>query len=239
MLRALQLSQSMRVVRGRGTTIEADRALTAELREHAAEHDEPAVRVWRPQPQVAFGRRDSGAPGYDRARRIARQHGYAPVGRSVGGRAVAYQGTTVAFARAEPVDDPRTGLQDRYEAATEALEDALETVGVEEISAGEPDDSFCPGSHSLSVGGGKVVGIAQRVTTEAALVAGVAIPRDRWPIAEVLEDVYDALDVAFDPCTVGSIEAAGGDGDPDALVTAIEERLVGQHDPVVERIEQS
>lgn len=229
----------MRVVRGRGATIEADRALTADLRAHAAEHDEPAVRVWRPQPQVAFGRRDSGAPGYDRARRIARERGYVPVGRSVGGRAVAYQGSTVAFAQAEPVEDPRVGLQNRYQQVTDALEEALEAVGVETASDGEPDDSFCPGSHSLSVGDGKVIGVAQRVTTEAALVAGVAIPRDRWPIAEVLEEIYDALDVAFDPCTVGSVEAAGGDGDPEALVAAIEDALVGQHEPEIERVEQS
>ncbi|GAB3682615.1 biotin/lipoate A/B protein ligase family protein [Salinarchaeum chitinilyticum] len=227
----------MRVVRGRGATIEADRALTAELRDHVAEHGGPAVRVWRPHQQVAFGRRDSGALGYDRARRLAREQGYTPVGRSVGGRAVAYQGTTVAFARVEPVEDPRTGLQDRYEAATDALDAALETVGVESASAGEPDDAFCPGSHSLSVGDGKIVGIAQRVTTDAALVAGVAIPRDRWPIAEVLDDVYDALEVSFDPCTVGSVQAAGGDGDPEALVTAIEDALVGQHEPEIERVE--
>jgi len=224
----------MRVVRGRGDTIEADRALTADLRAHAADTGEPGVRVWRPERQVAFGRRDVGSPAYDRARRLAQEKGYTPVGRTVGGRAVAYHGSTVAFARAEPVEDPRTGLQDRYERATDAVADALETVGVENASTGEPDDAFCPGSHSLSVGGGKVVGIAQRVTTESALVAGVAIPRDRWPLAEVLEVVYDALDVDFDPCTVGSVQAAGGDGDPDALVAAIEDALVGDADPEVE-----
>src|SRR6056297_2367784 len=210
----------MRVVRGSGDTIEADRALTADLRHHAAETGEPGVRVWRPQRQVAFGRRDVGASGYDRARRLAREKGYAPVGRTVGGRAVAYHGSTIAFARAEPVDDPRTGLQDRYERATDALASALESVGVEHADTGEPDDAFCPGSHSLSVDGGKVVGIAQRVTTASALVAGVATPRDRWPLAEVLEVVYDALAVDFDPCTVGSVRSAGGDGDPDALVAA-------------------
>lgn len=229
----------MRVVRGRGDTIEADRTLTADLRAHAAANDEPAIRVWRPHPQVAFGRRDVGVPTYDRARRIARDRGYTPVGRSVGGRAVAYHGTTVAFARAEPVEDPREGLQDRYDRTAEAITDALAAVGLDEVSAGEPADAFCPGSHSLSVGGGKVVGIAQRVTTDAALVAGVAIPRDRWPIAEVLEVVYDALEVDFDPCTVGSVASAGGDGDPDALVDSIEDALVGQANATVEHVEPS
>lgn len=229
----------MRVVRGRGDTIEADRAVTAGLREHAAEHGEPAVRVWRPEPQVAFGRRDVDATGYDRARRVAREQGYSPVGRSVGGRAVAYHGSTVAFARAEPVEDPREGLQERYERVTGAIEDALETVGVGTVSTDEPDDAFCPGSHSLAADGRKVVGVAQRVTVESALVAGIAIPRDHWPIAEVLEAVYDALSVPLDPHSVGSVAAAGGDGDPDALVEAIEDALVGEHEPDVERVEPS
>lgn len=226
---------AMHVLRGRGDTIETDRRLTEELRRHAAEESEPAVRVWRPHPQVAFGRRDVGAGGYDRARRIARERGYAPVGRSVGGRAVAYQGTTVAFARAEPVEDPRTGLQRRYDRATAELESALECVGVEPVRE-EPRDAFCPGSHSLSAGGGKVVGIAQRVTTDAALVAGVAIPRDRWPVAEVLEGVYDALGVSFAPSSVGSVRDAGGDPDPGALVDAVESALVGSREPTVERV---
>lgn len=229
----------MRVVRGRGDTIEADRAVTAGLREHAAEHGEPAVRVWRPQPQVAFGRRDVGSPGYDRARRLAREQGYRPIGRSVGGRAVAYHGTTVAFARTEPIDDPREGIQERYERTTAALRSALGDVGIDGVATDEPDDAFCPGSHSLVADDRKVVGIAQRVTVESALVAGVAIPRDHWPIAEVLEAVYDALSVPLDPHSVGSVAAAGGDGDPDALVEAIEDALVGEHDPEIERVESS
>lgn len=226
----------MRVVRGSGETIEADRAVTADLREYAAEHEEPAVRVWRPDPQVAFGRRDVGAPQYDRARRLAREQGYAPVGRSVGGRAVAYHGSTVAFARAEPVDDPREGLQERYERVTEALEGALETVGVDGLATEEPADAFCPGSHSLAAEDAKLVGVAQRVTIDSALVAGVAIPRDRWPIAEVLDGVYEALGVPFDPHTVGSVDAVGGDGDPDALVDAIEDALVGDRDAEIEHV---
>lgn len=225
----------MFVLQGRGNTAEADRKLTEVLRRHAAEEREPAVRVWRPRRQVAFGRRDVGAPGYAHARRVARDRGYAPVGRSVGGRAVVYHGTTVAFARAEPVSDPRTGLDDRYERAIRAAERALESVGVE-VSRAEPAGAFCPGSHSLSVGDGKIVGIAQRVTTDAALVAGVAIPRDRWPVAEVLAAVYDELDVSFRPSSVGSVRAAGGDPDPDALVGALESVLVGDTDATIEQV---
>lgn len=225
----------MLVFRGRGETIEADRALTDLLRDRARELGEPAVRVWRPHPHVAFGRRDAGEPSYGAARRIAREYGYTPIGRSVGGRAVAYHGTTVAFAYVEPNDDPRTGLAERYDRVTAAVSDALESVGVEPTT-GEPADSFCPGSHSLSCGCGKVVGIAQRVRTDVALTAGIAIPRDRWPIAEVLSEVYDKLEVPFDPSTVGSVRRAGGEADPDALVEAIESALVHSEDVEVEQV---
>lgn len=227
--------EPMRVFRGQGETIEVDRCLVDRVRQHAASEAEPAIRVWQPRQQVAFGRRDAGAPGYNRARRVARDYGFVPVGRSVGGRAVAYAGTTVAFCRAEPVEDPREGLQERYDRTLEAVETALADVGVEP-ERGEPEGAFCPGSHSLSVDGRKVVGVAQRVTTDAALVAGLAIPRDRWAIAEVLEAVYGELDVPFDPASVGSVRAAGGDADPEALRSAIEDALVGQEDPEIERV---
>lgn len=224
----------MRVLRGREETIEADRALVEEMRTHAAETGEPAVRVWRPHRQVAFGRRDCSEPGIDRARRIARTRGYRPVGRSVGGRAVAYTGDTVAFCRAEPVEDPREGLQDRYDRTLAALREALEAVGVDP-TRGEPADAFCPGSHSLSADCGKLAGVAQRVTSDAALVGGVLVPRDRWEIAEVLSPVYDALECSFDPATVGSVRAADGDAEPEALVGALERALVGQSAPIVEQ----
>jgi len=225
----------MLVLRGRGATIETDRELVEECRRHAAEERETALRVWRPPRQVAFGRRDARADGYDAARRAARERDYPPVGRSVGGRAVAYHGTTVAFVRAEPIEDPRLGLQERYERATGALGSALETVGVEPVLE-EPERSFCPGSHSLSADGGKLVGIAQRVTGDVALVGGVAIPRDRWPVAEVLEAVYEALDVPFAASSVGSVRDAGGDGDPDALVDAVEGELVGEREASVREV---
>lgn len=225
----------MLVLRGRGETIDAERRLVEECRRHAAEEREPAARVWRPHRQVAFGRRDVRAEGYDRARQLARDRGYQPVGRSVGGRAVAFHGTTVAFAWAEPTDDPRRAIPERYGRATGALESALQAVGVDPVRE-EPTDSFCPGSHSLSAEGGKLVGIAQRVTGDVALVGGVAIPRDRRPIAAVLDPVYDALGVGFDPSSVGSVRDAGGDPDPDALADAIQTELVGEHDARVRQV---
>lgn len=212
----------VRVYRGRREPIEEDRAATQELLEGAMERRQPAVRVWAPARQVAFGRRDAREPGYETASAAASEHGFQPIERSVGGRAVAYTGTTLAFAYAMPITDARTGMDDRYEMVTEAVAGALASVGVE-ARRGEPAESFCPGTHSLSAGG-KVVGIAQRVKRSVALTAGVAIPDSHEEIATVLDPVYDALGVPFDPASVGSVAAAGGD--PGALRDAIEAALV-------------
>lgn len=225
----------MRVLRGRAASIDTDREATAEMLSAVAADGDAAVRVWTPHRQVAFGRRDAREDGYEAAREAASDRGFPPVERSVGGRAVAYAGTTLAFALAEPIDDLREGLDDRYERATAAIECALREVGVE-TERGEPDDSFCPGTHSLQCDG-KVVGIAQRVRQDAALTAGVVVTDVRDAIAAVLDDVYGALGVPFDPDSVGSVAAAGGTGDPERVRTAIEREFVGDADAAVERVD--
>lgn len=213
----------MRVVRGRVGTPAADRDVTAALLRRAAETGEAGLRVWRPHRQVAFGRRDAASDGYQRARAVAREAGFDPVERTVGGRAVAHTGATLAFGYAVGCDDPRSGIQSRYREATALLRRALDAVGVR-ARRGEPDGSFCPGQHSLQ-NGGKLAGLAQRVRREAALVGGCVTVRvaDEREIAGVLGAVYAALDVPFDPTSVGSVEGAGGDGDPEVVAGAIED----------------
>lgn len=263
----------MRVLRGRADDVETDRTKTREMTVRVSETGERALRVWRPHRQVAFGRRDVREDGYERAREACTERGFPAVERRVGGRAVAYTGSTVAFARAEPVADIRSGLQDRYAAATTDLQVALRRLGVATYP-GEPPDSFCPGTHSLrtrgaggnegdegengsegeeseggergesesgpgSGTGGKVVGIAQRVGRGAALVAGVVVIDSAAEIAAVLEPVYDALGIAFDPDSVGSVEGAGGETGRKEVLGTIERTLVGEASDVeIERIDE-
>jgi len=233
----------MRVYRGRVDSVVADRAASDRIVERVAAEREPAVRVWRPHRQVAFGRRDTREPDYDRARELASERGFPPVERDVGGRAVAYTGSTVAFARVTPVADTRTGLQDRYDAATVDLLAALERLGVD-AREGEPPDSFCPGTHSVQAdtvenaerSPGKLAGLAQRVRKTVAVVAGVLVVRDHEAVAHVLDPVYDALGVPFDPATVGSVALAGGESDPDAVVGVLADALVGDAETTSERV---
>ena len=224
----------MRLLRGRAGDHERDYGRTREMVARVDEDREPALRVWTPHRQVAFGRRDRRADGYDRARAAATERGYAVLEREVGGRAVAYFGTTVALALAEPTTDGRDGIQARYDRATDAVRRALQSLGVD-ARDGEPPDAFCPGTHSLQADG-KLVGLAQRVRQSVALTAGVVVVRDHAEIAAVLDPVYAALDVTFDPDSVGSIARAGGDDDPATVRHALEDALVGEVTPRIERI---
>jgi len=127
----------------------------------------------------------------------------------------------------------RTGLDDRYATAVETVVDALRACGAA-VERGEPPDSFCPGDYSVrATGGGKIAGIAQRVRGEAALVAGSVTVADGASIRGVLAAVYDALGVAFDPDSVGSVAAAGGPADPTPVRTALEDALVDGRDRVL------
>jgi lipoate-protein ligase A len=223
----------VRVVRGRAGARGADHDVTATMLAEAGRTGVPAFRAWTPHTQVAFGRRDTHAEGYAEARRAAEDRGFPPVERSVGGRAVAYTGTTtVAFARAVPIDDVRTGLDDRYDAATDATIRALRSLGVD-AAAGEPPNSFCPGAHSVRADG-KICGIAQRVRSDAALVSGIVVVDEREELAAVLEPVYAALGVPLDPETVGSVAAGGGPSDPQRTIRALEASFVGDAPRIVE-----
>jgi len=226
----------MRVLRGRAGDPEADRILTAEMVERTRGTGTPALRVWRPHRHLAFGRRDARESGYERAREAAVEAGFPPVERSTGGRAVAYTGTTVAVAHAQPDDDLRTGIPERYEWMSEAIQRALWRLGVP-AQRGEPDDAFCPGDHSLSWRG-KIAGLAQRVRKDVALVGAVVVVDGHEQIAAVLEPVYDALDLPFDPGSVGSIARADGQADPDAVLEALESSLPGEADAEVERVDE-
>lgn len=224
----------MRVLRGREAAPPADRSVTTAMATHTAQTATPALRVWRPPQQVAFGRRDTRTPGYQTAREAAIEHGFPPTERETGGRAVAYPGTAVSIARTYPVDDIRTGISERYESTLSTLQRAFWRLAVP-AQRGEPDDSFCPGSHSLHYRG-KLAGVAQHVSKGVALVGAIVLVTDHESVAAVLDPVYEALEVPFDPATVGSIERAEGRAEPERVRDTLEDAFIGDHDPVIETV---
>ncbi|EMA10865.1 Lipoate-protein ligase A [Haloarcula vallismortis] len=227
----------MRLLRGRAADPETDFERTREMAETVAEDREPALRAWRPQRQVAFGRRDANSDGYDRACRAARDRGYTVIERAVGGRAVAYTGSTVSFSLAVPTDDPRGTIDDRYEWAKAAVKRALDDCGITVVT-GEPDAAFCPGSHSLQADG-KIAGLAQRVRQSVAVVGGIVVVRDHEAIAEALAPIYEAIDVPFESQSVGSVANAGGTDDPDRVIAALEQSLADGRDVSVSTIRET
>lgn len=182
-----------------------DHQRTLEMVEDAIAEGETALRVWEPPDQIVFGPRDLQREGFERAMAIARDAPGTDVRtRGAGGHAVAIRPGTLAFVLAGPIADPRTGIEDRYERVVEAVQRALAEYGAE-VWPGEPDDAFCPGSHSLQNERGKVAGFAQRVRGDRALVTGVVVTQG-GPMASTLDPIYDALGIPFDPESVGSID---------------------------------
>lgn len=218
-----------RVLRGRAETLAADREALTTFVDRTPDAGTVGVRVWRPHRHVAFGRRDANREGYDLARERASERGYPLRERAVGGHAVAFTGSTAAFAYAQPVAQSRTGIQERYDRISARIADALTTLDVS-VTEGEPDGAFCPGTHSLSADG-KIVGLAQRVHSDVAIVSGIVVVSDHEAIGAVLDPVYDALSLSLRREAIGSIGRAGGVTDFETVREAIEQSLLDGADP--------
>lgn len=187
----------------------------------------PSLRLYRPGAVLAFSLKDRQQPGFGRAVAIAREQGFDPVLRLTGGRAAVFHEQTLAFAWCRPIDDPRLGIHERFDDIAARLCEALRTLGLDARVGAVPGE-YCPGEHSVNLGGRrKVVGVGQRVIRGAAHVGGVVVVRDAARIRRVLEPVYAALDYPMDPATVGSLE----DGDPGMALERVQEALLASFAP--------
>ena len=83
---------------------------------------------------------------------------------------------------------------------------ALKGLGLD-AHIGELPGEYCPGAYSFnSRERTKIMGVGQRVVRGAAHVGGVLVVNDHNVIRNILVPIYEALDLAWDPKTVGSIE---------------------------------
>lgn len=163
------------------------------------------LRMYRPAPTLAFGARDRFLPGFATAIEAARDHGFTPALRSLGGRAAAYHPGSLVIDHIEPSDSFITNTTARFTGFGEDYVEVLRGLGVD-ARLGEIPGEYCPGEHSVNVAGRiKAIGTAQRVVSGAWLFSSSVVVEDPDPIRAVLTDVEAALGIDWDPSTGGSI----------------------------------
>jgi octanoyl-[GcvH]:protein N-octanoyltransferase len=199
------------------------------LRRVAAGELPPTVRIHRPGNQVAFGRQDIASPGYEAAAEAARAAGFAAVERLAGGRAAVFHHGTIAIARAYADPQPPKRTYARFEEMADLIANALRGLGVDAL-VGEVPGEYCPGAYSVNARGAtKLAGIGQRMIRGGAHMGGVVVASGGDEIARVLEPVYRALELDWDPATSGSVsDEVGRDVDPgeaeEALIVELGKR---------------
>jgi octanoyl-[GcvH]:protein N-octanoyltransferase len=183
-----------------------DVAVSRALLEQVAAGRLPEIlRLTRPGPVVAFGKRDAVSPGYAAAASAARERGFEAVLGLAGGRAAAFHELTIAFGHAGGDPAPRLGVDRRFELVAETLAAALRRLGVD-ARVGEVPGEYCPGRYSVNARGrSKLVGVSQRVIAGAAHVGGLVVVDGAERVREVLVPVYAALGLDWDPATAGGV----------------------------------
>lgn len=201
-------------------------ATTALLRRAATGSVASALRVFRPTPMVAFGRRDANRAGFPAAAAACRAAGFTPVVRASGGRAVACTGATIVLDHVQHDPTSPGGMEARFDQFGRMLADALADFGID-ARVGEVPGEYCAGAHSVNAGGTvKLVGTAQRMVQGAWLFSSVVIVDDAARLKPLLVDVYDALGLPFDPASVGAVATEA----PGVGIELLEEAFIGAWD---------
>jgi len=192
------------------------------LRRVAAGELPPTIRIHRPGNEVAFGRQDVASPGYEAAAEAAGAAGFAAVERLAGGRAAVFHQGTIAIARAYSDPQPPKRTYARFEEMAGLIADTLRGLGVD-ARVGQVPGEYCPGAYSVNARGkSKLAGIGQRMIRGGAHMGGVVIASGGRDIARVLEPVYRALELDWDPATSGSVsEELGREVDPGEIEEAL------------------
>lgn len=202
-------------------------------RKYALEPDHPeatapTLRIYRPEPTVAFGQRDRKLPGFEAAQEACRRIGFEPMVRRAGGRAAAYNKGSLIVDHIEPDTDPIRESQARFSAFAELYAEALEAAGVHARVGALPDE-YCYGEHSVhgvhpeqADRRVKIIGTAQRQIATGWLFSTSIIVEDGAAIRRVLSEAYTAMELPWDPLTAG----AARDLSPDVTVEAVENALL-------------
>ena len=205
---------------------EAGPALSRILLDQVASGERPAtVRLSRPGRVVAFGRRDTRSPGYPAAVAAARDQGFGGMERLTGGRAAAYSegALSLTLTLPDPVPGEHTDL--RFREAAELARAAFVALGID-ARTGEVPGEYCPGDYSVNARGRvKLAGVGQRMIKGAAHVGFVIVVSDAELIRRVLEPVYAALDLEWNPATVGAVEDEAPGSDLETVEAALLDQI--------------
>jgi octanoyl-[GcvH]:protein N-octanoyltransferase len=169
------------------------------------------LRISRPGPSVAFGKRDVVSEGYAAAVQAARAEGFEGTQRLAGGRAAVFHEDTLHFGRAVRDVEPRLRVTQRFEETAALVARAFGRLRVD-ARVGEIEGEYCAGEHSVNARGEtKLMGLGQRVIKDGAYIGGVAVVAGADRVRDVLVPVYEALGLNWRPETTGSLvdEAPG------------------------------
>ncbi len=184
----------------------------------------PTFRLHRPARELAFSKQDRAAPGFERAVEAARRAGFEPVVRLAGGRAAAFHEHTLAFAWATAAERPVKGTHDRFETIATIVTEALRALGVD-ARIGEVPGEYCRGAWSVNARGRtKLAGIGQRLIAGGAHAGGVLVVDNSPLLREALVPAYEALELEWDPETVGSV----ADEVPGTTLDGVEAAIVAE-----------
>lgn len=201
-----------------GTDAQSDIDHTlALMREMQAVQDpSPILRVYAPRPTVAFSRRESLMPSFAAAQEAARDHGFAPVIRLAGGRAVAYDESCLVIDLVTP-SDRHMANELVFDVVSESMRRVLVDLGVDARVGAVPRE-YCAGPHSVNARAEvKLVGIAQRVTRGARLVTASVALGPAMRLRSVVDAVYAAMSLDWDPETFGTLAGEGVQASPEEL----------------------
>ncbi|MHA7269189.1 lipoate--protein ligase family protein [Arthrobacter sp. HLT1-20] len=221
------LLQVHRQLQNRGAEADLNHALELLARVKTGEQSN-MLRLYRPEPTVAFGQRDTRLDGFGYAEQVSREHGFVPAVRKAGGRAAAYHQGTLVVDHLQREDDAIAGAKARFGFFGDLFTEALQSLGVA-AAVGEIPGEYCPGEYSVYGSGPagriKLVGTAQRVVSGAWLFSSVIVVEDSAPIRSVLTGTYAALGLEWDPATAGAAQ----DLVPEITVDDVEDAVLAAY----------
>ena len=206
------IDESLRVLRG----------MQEDLNDHAR------IRAYRPVPTVAFSRRESLMPEFAAASAAAREHGFDPVIRLAGGRAVAYDQTCLVIDLMAPLALFNNHMA-AFDAGAASFRDVLMDLGID-ARIGQVAGEYCAGIQSVNARGQvKIVGIAQRAMRRARLLTACIVLETPGRLSPVVDAVYSAMKLDWSPESLGSVRDEGVQGSPDEIVHELVTGLQQRH----------